>query len=294
MLRVRLALVLNVAALLMLPNAAGAATKTRTVYGTVVAPASASPAGTALPVLLSASSQRRVGRPVIAMIVPGGAKPIHWGTDHLALQELRPGDFLKVSLRGTRASSATLRRSGKADSFDRIVSQFAALDTAGQKTSTLAGPIAQLTTSSAPRDQLSALRSQLVDFGGDLQNISDDVSTTLTRLAEVVPRNDPRHSAVLAAQQPYVAQLNAVRDAANAALNAINLAADTLGPIAIVSSSTDGTATPTDPALPIELPGGSNLTMAAALAAISSLSAALGAPLASPTSPGGILDPDGA
>jgi hypothetical protein len=295
MLRVRLvALALTLAALLALPVAAGAATA-RTVFGTVVAPAHATARGPALPVLLTVRSQRRVGRPVVDIVVPSGTQPVHWGTDRLALQALRPGDVLKVVLRGGgRATRVQLQRSGKADAFDRVVVQFAALQGAAQKTTALAGPVAQLTTQSAPRDQLSALRAQLVDFGGDLQNVVDDVQTSLHRLAEVVPRQDPRRSAVLAAQQAYVDQLGGVRDAARAVLDAANLAADALGPVAQVDSSTDGTATPVDPALPIELPVGSIATVSAVLNAVGTLFDALGMPLTTPTAPGGILDPDGA
>jgi hypothetical protein len=295
MLRVRvLALVMTLAALLALPAVSSAAAKARTVHGTVVAPAHATPAGVALPVLMSVRAQRLTGKPVVDVIVPRGAKPIHWGTGRLALQELRPGDFLKVVLRGGTGSRLELQRSGKADSFDRVVGQFAALNAAAQKTTSLAGPVSQLTTSSAPRDQVSALRAQLVDFGGDLQNVADDVATSLGRLAEVVPKQDPRRSAVLAAQQAYVDQLNGVRSAAQAALDATNLAKDTLGPVQIVDSSTDGTAVPLDPAAPIELPIGTISSVSGVLNAVGTLFDALGMPLTTPTAPGGILDPNGA
>jgi hypothetical protein len=294
--RVRvLALVMTIATLLVLPAAAGAATATaRTVYGTVVAPAHATAAGPALPVLMTTRSQRLVGRPVVDVVAPPGAKPVHWGTGSLALQALRPGDVVKVVLRRGARSRIALQRSGQADSFDRVVVQFAALNDAAAKTRSLAGPVSQLTTSSAPRDQVSALRSQLVDFAGDLQNVADDVATSLQRLAEVMPKQDPRRSAVLAAQQPYVDQLNGVRDAAQATLDATNLASDALGPVQIVDSSMDGTANPVDPALPIELPIGTISTVSAVLNAVGTLFDALGMPLTTPTAPGGILDPNGA
>jgi hypothetical protein len=282
------------ATLLALPAAAGAATRARTVHATVVAPAHATPAGRALPLLLTVRAQRAVGKPVVDAIVPSGAKPIRWGTGRLALQRLRPGDVVTVALRGSRASRIALQRSGRADAFDRVVVQFAALNAAAERTRALAAPVAQLTTSSAPRDQVSALRAQLVGFGGDLQGVIDDVATSLSRLAEVVPRQDPRRAAVLAAQQAYVDQLNGVRAAAQATLDATNLAADALGPVQIVDSSMDGTATPVDPALPIELPIGTISTVSSVLNAVGTLFDALGMPLTTPTAPGGILDPAGA
>jgi hypothetical protein len=292
--RVRIiALVMTLATLALLPAASPAAARTRTIYATVVAPAHATPAGPALPLLASVRSQPLVGKPVVDVVVARGAQPVHWGTGRLALQSLRPGDVLKVALRGGNRSRLELQRSGKADGFDRVVTQFAELNAAARETSTLAGPVAQLTTSSAPRDQVSALRAQLVGFAGDLQNVVDDVGTSLSRLAEVVPKHDPRRSAVLAAQQPYVDQLNGVRGAAQSALDATNLATDALGPVQVVDSATDGTGVPVDPALPIELPIGTISTVSGVLNAVGTLFDALGMPLTTPTAPGGILDPNG-
>jgi hypothetical protein len=252
----RTLLALVVAALLVVPATAAA----KRYSATVIAPAAADSAGRlALPLLLSPRAEHRVKRPVIAPIVPAGAKPVRWGGDRLALAELRPGDRLTVDLRGRRARSLTLQRSGSADDFDRIATQLRELAAAVAKTTELATPVAS--AASYPRDQLRVLRDQISDLQGQLDAVDADVQTSLTRLAAVRPTQPRRRAAVTAAQAAYEHQLAGVRDAARAARAQSDLAAEGLDAVAEIPGSNDGTDNPVTGPVPIELPFGTTSTV---------------------------------
>jgi len=264
----------------------------RTVSAVVIAPAAADDAGaTRLPLLLGPRGQLRVGRPVVAPVVPRGSRPVRWGTDRMMLAGLRPGDRLRVDLRGDRARRIVLRRSGRADEFGRIVEQFADLQTVVRETIAVAGPITAATSTSIPRDQVTAVRRQLTLLGSALEAIGTDVDVSLERLGEVRPREAARRAAVVAAQQPYASQLAAVRDAARAAVAEADAAAELLDAVADVPGSTDGTANPPPPTAPIEVP----LSVIGAVGQLASrladLAERLGHPLGQPYEPGGVLDP---
>ncbi|HWV84940.1 MAG TPA: hypothetical protein VNZ62_05785 [Capillimicrobium sp.] len=264
----------------------------RTVSAVVIAPAASDAAGaTRLPMLLGPRGQLRVGRPVVAPVVPRGSHPIRWGTDRMALGGLRPGDRLRVVLRGDRARRIVLRRSGRADEFGRIVEQFAELQTVVRETIAVAGPVTGATSTSIPRDQVTALRLQLTLLGSALEAIGTDVDVSLERLGEVRPREAARRAAVVAAQQPYATQLAAVRDAARGVAAEAAAAAELLDAVADVPGSTDGTADPPDPAAPIEVP----LSVVGAVGQLANrladLAERLGHPLGQPYEPGGVLDP---
>jgi hypothetical protein len=252
----RTLLLLVIAALLVVPSSAAA----KRYSATVIAPAAADSAGRlTLPLLLSPRAELRLKRPVIAPVVPKGAKPVRWGAGHLALAELRPGDRLTVDLRGRRARSLTLQRSGSADNFDRIATQLRELNAAVAKTTELATPVAS--AASYPRDQLRAVRDQISDLQGQLDAVDADVQTSLTRLAAVRPKQQRRHDAVAAAQAAYEQQLAGVRDAARAARAQSELAAEGLDAVAEIPGSNDGTANPVTGPVPIELPFGTTSTV---------------------------------
>jgi hypothetical protein len=257
---VRTLLVLAVAALLVVPATAAA----KRYSATVIAPAVADSAGhLTLPLLLSSRAERRLKRPVIAPIVPAGAKPVMWGTGHLALAELRPGDRLTVNLRGQRARKLTLQRSGSADDFDRVATQLRDLNAAVAETAQLATPVAS--AASYPRDQLRTLRDQISQLQGQLDAVDADVETSLARLAAVRPSEQRRHDAVVAAQAAYEQQLTGVRDAAKAARAQSDLAAEGLDAVAEIPGSNDGTANPVTGPVPIDLPFGTTSTVSGLL-----------------------------
>jgi hypothetical protein len=267
----RILLLLVVAALLVVPSSAAG----KRYSATVIAPAAADSAGRlTLPLLLSPRAELRLKRPVIAPVVPKGAKPVRWGTGHLALAELRPGDRLTVDLRGRRARSLTLQRSGSADNFDRVATQLRGLNAAVARTTELATPVA--TASSYQRDQLRAVRDQISDLQGQLDAVDADVQTSLTRLAAVRPRQQRRHDAVAAAQAAYEQQLTGVRDAAKAARAQSELAAEGLDAVAEIPGSNDGTANPVTGPVPIELPFGTTSTVSDLLRTLVALSDQLG------------------
>jgi hypothetical protein len=271
--RIRTLLAL-VAAALLIPAATASA---RTYGATVIAPAAADSAGRlTLPLLLSPRGERAARRPVIAPVVPSGAKPIRWGTGHLALAQLRPGDKVTVKLRGSRARSITLQRSGSADDFDRMAKQLGALNAAVAKTTALAQPVAAAAGGSYPRDQLRTLRDQISDLQGELDAVASDVQTSLTRMEAVRPRDPRRGAAVAAAQAPYAQQLTGVRDAAQAARQQSDLAAEGLDAVAFQPGVSDGTQTPVDPAAPIALPFGTTSTVSDLLRTLVVLSDQLG------------------
>jgi hypothetical protein len=265
--RVRIAIVAVLLALAVVaaPAAAKAKKSTRTYSATVIAPVAQDSAGrTVMPVLLSPRAQLVLKQPVISIVVPSGTKPVHWGTQSLGVYNLRPGDQLQIELRGTSvATKLTLRRSGSADDFSRILKQLNELDTAVKQTSALAGPVTQAT--SYPRDQLRALRDQITTLQGELDGIDADVETSISRLASVRPADASRGAAVAAAQAPYQAQLTAVRDAARAARAQSDLAAEGLDAVAYIPSAEDGTAAPTPGTVPIELPIGTISTVSGLL-----------------------------
>lgn len=277
--RLRLVLVLLVAALAAAPAVASA----RTYRATVIAPAAADGKGRLmLALLVSQRAERALKRPVIAAVVPPGAKPVRWGTGRLALDRLRPGDRVTVDLRGTRARTLTLERSGSADDFARIANQLFALSAAVAKTTELATPVAS--AASYPRDQLRILRDQISDLQGELDAIDADVQTSLTRLAAVRPREARRRDAVAAAQAPYEQRLTGVRDAARAARLQSDLAAEGLDAVADIPGANDGTQTPVSPAVPIALPVGTTSTVSDLLRTLVVLSDQLG--LAAPPAVG--------
>jgi hypothetical protein len=257
-----LAVVLATVALLAVPGVATA----RTYGATVIAPAAADANGRlTLPLLLSPRAERILRRPVIAPIVPAGAEPIRWGTGRLALAQLRPGDKLTVALAGGRARRITLQRSGSADDFDRILKQLGSLSDAVARTTALAQPVAAAAGGSYPRDQLRTLRDQISDLQGELDAITSDVQTSITRLEAVRPAEQHRHDAVAAAQAAYEGQLTGVRDAAQAARDQSDLAAEGLDAVALIPGSDDGTQTPVDPTVPIALPFGTTSTVSGLL-----------------------------
>lgn len=272
--RILLALVLVV--LLAAPSTAAA----RVYSATVIAPATSDQQGhTVLPLLLNQRGQRHAKRPVIVPVVPSGARPIRWGSGHLALAKLRPGDHLRLKLKGHRARWIALQRSGSADDFDRIARQLADLRAAVDQTAALAAPVAAA-GGSLPRDQLAALRDRISELQGQLDALDADVQTSLERLAAVRPKNRQRRAAVVFVQNGYAQQLSAIRDAARAARQQSDLAAEGLDAVVIASGSTDGTRTPVDPAAPIELPFGTTSTVSDLTRSLVALSDRLG--LASP------------
>jgi bifunctional DNA-binding transcriptional regulator/antitoxin component of YhaV-PrlF toxin-antitoxin module len=280
-------------AVLVAALAVGAApASTRTVSAVVIAPAASDAAGaTRLPLLLGPRGRLRAGRPVVAPVVPRGSRPIRWGTGRMTLAGLRPGDRLRVDLRGDRARRIVLRRSGRADEFGRIVRRFAELQAVVRETIAVAGPITAATSTSVPRDQVTALRHRLALLGAALEAIGTDVDVSLERLGEVRPREQAPRAAVVAAQQPYASQLAAVRDAARAAVAEADAAAELLDAVADVPGSADGTANPPPSTAPIEVP----LSVIGAVGRLANrladLAERLGHPLGQPYEPGGVLDP---
>ena len=269
----RALLPLVLAVLLAVPAAASA----RTYRATVIAPPAADGAGhVTLPLLLGTRAERRAKRPVIAPVVPRGERPVRWGTRRLGLWQLRPGDRVAVNLRGHRARALTLRRSGSADAFDRILTQLRALRDAVAATTALAQPVAAAAGGSYPRDQLRVLRDQVSDLQGQLDAVDADVQTSLDRLASVRPRDPRRAAAVAAAQAAYEQQLTGVRDAARAARQQSDLAAEGLDAVAFIPGADDGTQQPADPAAPIVLPFGTTSTVSDLLRTLVVLSDQLG------------------
>jgi len=255
-LRLRTLIALVVAVALVAPAAASA----KTYRATVIAPAAADGKGrVTLPLLLSARAERVLKRPVIAPVVPKGAKPVRWGTSRLALAKLRPGDRVTIDLRGSRARTLTLQRSGTADDFDRVVRQLRDLQAAVARTNELATPVAS--AASYPRDQLRALRDQISELQGQLDAVDADVETSLRRLAAVRPADPRRAAAVAAAQAAYAGRLTGVRDAARAARAQSDLAAEGLDAVAEVPGSNDGTDNAVTGPVLIALPFGTTSTV---------------------------------
>jgi len=270
-LRPRTLIALILAALLVVP----AATSAKHYSATVIAPAAADNAGRAtLPLLLSPRAELVLRRPVITPIVPKGAKPVRWGTSRLALAKLRPGDTVRIDLRGHRARTISLQRSGTADDFDRVARQLRDLHAAVARTAELAWPVAS--ASSYPRDQLRVLRDQISDLQGELDAVDADVQTSLVRLVAVRPADARRAAAVAAAQAAYEGRLTGVRDAARAARAQADLAAEGLDAVAEVPGSNDGTDNPQTGPVPIELPLGTTSTVSDLLRTLVVLSDQLG------------------
>lgn len=226
----------------------------RTLRGTVVAPPVARDGGGAtLPVLLTTTSARRAGHPVVGVVVTG-RRPVRWGTDRLGLAALRPGDRLLLRVRGPRARRVVLRVSGRGDAFGRIVRQFRRIARTSRQTIALAQSISAAQSQRAPLDQVRDLRTRLTLLGADLQALGDDVARGLERLAEAQPRDPARRAAVAAVQAPYATTLTTLRDHAMAAAERTGRAAASLDAIPAVSGDRDGTQTPTEGPLPIALP----------------------------------------
>ncbi|HEY8581701.1 MAG TPA: hypothetical protein VIL49_02100 [Capillimicrobium sp.] len=185
---------------LALPSSAPALT----AGATVIAPATGSGPAT-IPVLLARPAAKALGRPVIAVRVRGN-RPVRWGSDRLALIQLRPGDRLGLQLAGRSVQRITLRGSGRADTF-RYVDR--SLSRAGERSERSVADLRAILGGKAVK--VDRVRDRLSRLLAELLGLKTDLSTTLNRMRAVQPDGGPRRKAVAAAQAAYARQIAAVR-----------------------------------------------------------------------------------
>lgn len=255
--RLRLTIVALAAGLAAAAPAAPASAAARTariartarVAATVVAPAVPHGAGADLPVLLSRAAARRYHRPVVDVHLPRRRGAIHWGTGHLALARLRPGDRLTLRLRGLRVRRADLHNSGAGDSFDVVGRELRRTAATAKATIAAAGPVVAAAQSSPAPAQVRALSRQLETQLTDLDALASDLQTTIAKLARRRPADRRRRAAVATAQRPYADGLAAVRDQARRAAASIRNAIRWIPP-GISEGGDQGGESP--PPLPVE------------------------------------------
>lgn len=235
----RTALVAASAAAAVLVAAAPAA-EARTVAATVIAPAAGQHPQT-LPVLLSRPAARAYGRPVLRVVV-GGRRPVRWGSDRLALAQLRPGDHLGLRLDGRRARSVKLRGSGRADSFARVTREL--MRTARSSR----GAVAELQriTGGEASDR-RRVRRRLSDLMARFMGLEGDLGTTLARMRAVRPDAKARGKAVARVQRPYARRIERVRRQAGAAARRTRAALTAIGAGPPLGEAGDGTLVPVRP-----------------------------------------------
>ena len=204
----------------------------RGLTATVIAP----PSRATLAVLLTPDGHQRLGRAVLDTR-PLTTRPVRRGRDRLALSQLRPGDRLRLRVRGGRVRSIALRSSGVGDAFDDLDARLAHLGATSRLTIALAAPITEGRSGCRPRSEVRALRSELTRLEAELTAVGDDLDTSLRRLDDVLPADPTRRAAVQAAQAGYASRLSAVRDCARAAAEQTVVAADALGATAEGSGS---------------------------------------------------------
>jgi hypothetical protein len=238
------------------PHAAGAATLDATVIGRPTVAARS----IVVPVLLSASGERRAGAAVARVVVPraGGIRTVF---ARIQPDGLRVGDRVTASVPRVSAHPRTrvlrVTRRAATPSFARIDSQrttaTAAVTRALAATRQLAGdplsvldPADPAATDQELRDQLRAVRTDLNLLIADLRLTADSLDATVALITAARPAEPARLQAVTRRQAKTLASLTADAMAARTAATALD---DAVGQL---DETINAVGEPSAPPLPIE------------------------------------------